>query len=77
MRGCRQRLFSSETKYESGIGWPEFLQAARRRVGTTIDPSGFAVCTEVHCAGCGGHLGHVLPDGPPPTKERFCMNGWR
>ena len=73
--GCGQRLFSSDTKYESGTGWPSFYKPLEGAVGTSIDRSLFAVRTEVHCARCGGHLGHVFPDGPPPTGERYCNNG--
>ena len=73
--GCGQRLFSSDTKYESGTGWPSFYQPLAGAVGTTVDRSWFTVRTAVHCARCGGHLGHVFPDGPPPTGERYCMNG--
>jgi peptide-methionine (R)-S-oxide reductase len=73
--GCGQPLFSSETKYESGTGWPSFYQPLDGAVGTSTDRSWFAVRTEVHCSRCGGHLGHVFPDGPRPTGERYCMNG--
>ena len=73
--GCGQPLFSSDTKYESGTGWPSFYKPLDSAVATTVDSSYFMVRTEVHCARCGGHLGHVFPDGPKPTGERFCMNG--
>lgn len=73
--GCGQELFSSETKYESGTGWPSFYKPLDNAVATTIDKSYFMVRTEVHCARCGGHLGHLFPDGPKPTGERYCMNG--
>ena len=73
---CGQQLFASDTKYESGTGWPSFFQPITKdAVGTTIDRSMFMVRTEVHCANCGGHLGHLFPDGPRPTGERYCMNG--
>ena len=73
--GCGQDLFSSETKYESGTGWPSFYKPLEHAVATTVDWSYFRVRTEVHCSRCGGHLGHLFPDGPRPTGERFCMNG--
>jgi peptide-methionine (R)-S-oxide reductase len=73
--GCGQALFSSETKYESGTGWPSFYKPIDHAVAMTVDKSYFMVRTEVHCARCGGHLGHLFPDGPRPTGERFCMNG--
>jgi len=73
--GCGQDLFSSETKYESGTGWPSFYKPLENAVATTVDRSYFMVRTEVHCSRCGGHLGHLFPDGPQPTGERFCMNG--
>jgi peptide-methionine (R)-S-oxide reductase len=73
--GCGQSLFSSDTKFESGTGWPSFWQPLEQAVETTEDRSFFVTRTEVHCAQCGGHLGHVFPDGPHPTGQRFCMNG--
>ena len=73
--GCGQKLFASDTKFESGTGWPSFYAPLESAVGTTEDRSFFMVRTEVHCSRCGGHLGHMFPDGPPPTGQRFCMNG--
>ena len=73
--GCGQALFPSETKYESGTGWPSFWRPLDGAVGTRADRSWLMIRTEVHCSNCGGHLGHVFPDGPAPTGERYCMNG--
>ena len=73
--GCGETLFDSSTKYESGSGWPSFWAPVEGAVGTTTDTSHFMTRTEVHCVKCGGHLGHVFPDGPRPTGLRYCMNG--
>jgi len=72
---CGQPLFGSTAKYESGSGWPSFWAPLEGAVGVTEDRSHGMVRTEVHCSRCEGHLGHVFPDGPPPTGLRFCMNG--
>ncbi|HVZ28637.1 MAG TPA: peptide-methionine (R)-S-oxide reductase MsrB [Rhizomicrobium sp.] len=73
--GCGAELFDSNTKYESGSGWPSFYQAKPGAVATTRDVSHGMVRTEFHCARCGGHLGHVFEDGPEPTGLRYCTNG--
>jgi peptide-methionine (R)-S-oxide reductase len=73
--GCGQPLFRSETKYESGTGWPSFYEPEEGAVETSTDGSHFMTRTEVHCSRCGGHLGHVFEDGPAPSGLRYCMNG--
>ncbi|MCU0756741.1 MAG: peptide-methionine (R)-S-oxide reductase MsrB [Xanthomonadales bacterium] len=73
--GCDHPLFDMVTKYDSGTGWPSFWDPLPGAIGTKTDRSFFMVRTEVHCANCGGHLGHVFTDGPKPTGLRYCMNG--
>ena len=73
--GCGLPLYSSETKFDSGTGWPSFWRAIDGAVGTSTDRSFFMIRTEVHCRRCGGHLGHIFDDGPRPTGKRHCING--
>ena len=72
---CDLPLYSSETKYDSGTGWPSFYQPLENSIGTSTDWKLIYSRTEVHCRRCGGHLGHVFDDGPAPTGKRYCMNG--
>jgi peptide-methionine (R)-S-oxide reductase len=73
--GCELALFSSDTKYDSKTGWPSFYQPLPNAIGTAPDRQLLLPRTEVHCRRCGGHLGHVFEDGPPPTGLRYCING--
>jgi len=73
--GCGQPLFESKLKFESGTGWPSFTVPIEGAIEESIDRSHFMERTEVHCSNCGSHMGHVFPDGPPPTGLRYCING--
>ena len=73
--GCGQPLFHSVVKFESGTGWPSFNEPVEGAVATSVDRKFGMTRTEVHCANCGSHLGHVFDDGPPPSHLRYCING--
>jgi peptide-methionine (R)-S-oxide reductase len=73
--GCDLPVYTSGAKFESGTGWPSFTAPIAGAVRTKVDQGLFMTRTEVHCRRCGGHLGHVFDDGPPPTGQRYCMNG--
>jgi peptide-methionine (R)-S-oxide reductase len=73
--GCDLPAYSSETKFESGTGWPSFWESIPDAIGTEQDTTYMMVRTECHCRRCGGHFGHIFNDGPPPTGMRHCING--
>ncbi|RDE10044.1 peptide-methionine (R)-S-oxide reductase MsrB [Pelagibacterium lacus] len=73
--GCDAALYASEVKYDSRTGWPSFWESLPDAIGTSTDTAFMMVRTECHCANCGGHLGHIFDDGPPPTGKRHCING--
>ena len=73
--GCGEKLFASDTKFDSRTGWPSFYDPLPGVIATSVDTGFFTTRTEVHCARCEGHLGHVFEDGPKPTGLRYCMNG--
>ncbi|WP_099865737.1 peptide-methionine (R)-S-oxide reductase MsrB [Pararhizobium haloflavum] len=73
--GCDLPVYSSETKYDSGTGWPSFWESLPDAIGTKDDNTLFMTRTECHCRRCGGHFGHIFDDGPPPTGKRHCLNG--
>ena len=74
-KGCDLKLYASDTKFDSGTGWPSFYEALPNAIGTKADRSFFMTRTECHCRRCGSHLGHIFDDGPPPTGKRHCING--